>query len=469
MNRRPHACAVLLLAVVVGALSTAFPVTAAPAAAAAAECSATAQTELQKRLLAEANAERRSAGAAPVALHTDINAVALAWSKKQAAANDMSHNPSCSSQIPSGWRAAGENVAAGHRMTAVMDGWMGSPGHRKNILNSSYTSMGVGVACSSSGRPYYTQVFAAYPSSVFGDAPRLWGSDRYQTAAAVSASRFAAGVGVVYLANGTAFPDALAGAAAAGTRNAPVLLTEADALPAATAKELARLQPKSIVVLGGTAAVADAVVAAASRYTTGPVKRIAGADRYETSALVANTFAPGISVAYVAAGSTFPDALAGAAAAGTRNAPVLLATRAGIPDPTAKALTTLKPKSIVVLGGTSAISDAVLGSLRSYTGGSVTRQAGADRYATAAKVADTFPTSTTTVYVANGNTFPDALAGAAVAGTSSVPVLLTSGSSIPTATAVALSRLDPKKVVILGGSASISESVRAQLLRYATG
>jgi uncharacterized protein YkwD len=44
------------------------------------------------------------------------------------------------------WRAVGENIAAGQRnVTAVMDAWMKSAGHCNNIMNSSYTE--VGVAC----------------------------------------------------------------------------------------------------------------------------------------------------------------------------------------------------------------------------------------------------------------------------------------------------------------------------------
>lgn len=56
--------------------------------------------------------------------------------------------------------AAGENIAYGQKTPAeVMRGWMNSPGHRANILSPSYTTMGCGVAKSSTGVYYWTQLF----------------------------------------------------------------------------------------------------------------------------------------------------------------------------------------------------------------------------------------------------------------------------------------------------------------------
>jgi uncharacterized protein YkwD len=55
---------------------------------------------------------------------------------------------------------AGENIAWGYRSAPeVMDAWMASPGHRKNILNCKAKSFGAGVAFAADGTPYYTQVF----------------------------------------------------------------------------------------------------------------------------------------------------------------------------------------------------------------------------------------------------------------------------------------------------------------------
>ncbi|MEO8247619.1 MAG: glycosyl hydrolase family 18 protein, partial [Chloroflexota bacterium] len=83
---------------------------------------------------------------------------------------------------------------------------------------------------------------------------RVSGTDRYATAAAVSASAYGPGVPIVYIATGASFPDALAGGPVAGRDGGPVLLTWRDQLPGVTRTELERLQPSRIVVLGGTGA-----------------------------------------------------------------------------------------------------------------------------------------------------------------------------------------------------------------------
>ena len=55
------------------------------------------------------------------------------------------------------YRTAGENIAKGYPTPkAVVDAWMNSPGHRANILNSSYTHIGVGYVASGN---YWTQMF----------------------------------------------------------------------------------------------------------------------------------------------------------------------------------------------------------------------------------------------------------------------------------------------------------------------
>ena len=89
---------------------------------------------------------------------------------------------------------------------------------------------------------------------------RLAGSDRFSTAAAISGATFNPGVGTVYIANAFAFPDALAGAGAAGTVQGPILLAAATgSLHPATTAELSRLKPARIVVLGGPGVLAESV------------------------------------------------------------------------------------------------------------------------------------------------------------------------------------------------------------------
>ncbi len=187
---------------------------------------------------------------------------------------------------------------------------------------------------------------------------RLAGSDRFATAAAVSAATFAPGVAVAYVATGENFPDALAGGPLAGVDGAPMLLVARDRVPEATAEELVRLAPARIRVLGGPPAVSDAVVAALEPYTTGTVERIAGSDRVATAAAVAGAgFDAGVAEVFVATASNFPDALAGGAAGAARGVPVLLTHPDALPAATREALERLAPGRITVLGGADVVGD----------------------------------------------------------------------------------------------------------------
>ncbi len=200
-----------------------------------------------------------------------------------------------------------------------------------------------------------------------------------------------------------------------------------------------------------------------------PVDRLAGADRYATAAVIAQKFGSGVPVAYLASGLDFPDALAAAAAAGGQRSPVLLTSTSSLPAATQTALRALKPKKIVVLGGTASVSDSVLTTLRTFAG-TVTRVGGRDRYETAAKVsASTMPKGVPVAYVASGEGFADALSGAALAGSQKAPVLLTPGASLPPATVTELKRLQPQRIVVLGGTGAVSPRVATQLASLTKG
>ena len=297
---------------------------------------------------------------------------------------------------------------------------------------------------------------------------RFGGPDRYATAALVSANHFAPGVPAVFIATGATFPDALAGGPAAARAGAPILLVAATKIPAPTAAELTRLRPARIVVLGGPGVVSDGVAASLAAFQTGGgVSRLGGADRYATAAAVsAAAFAPGVATAYVATGLTFPDALVGGAAAARAGSPVLLTKPGSLPASTEAELRRLAPGRIVVLGGVSAVGDGVAARLRTLaTSGTVVRLAGPDRYATAVAISRaSFPANIPALYVATGQTFPDALVAVPAAARSGAALILVPGSApVPGAIRTEAARLHPGRLALLGGMAAMNERVTFDL------
>lgn len=294
------------------------------------------------------------------------------------------------------------------------------------------------------------------------DAPieveRWEGTDRYRTAAAV-ASTYEPGVDTVFVATGLDYPDALAGAALAGSLDSPVLLTRPQGVPGATAAQVARLQPDRVVVLGGPEAVPDTILTELRGLTDAPVDRLSGLDRYRTAAAVSTEYGQ-VDRVFVATGADYPDALAAAARAGAVDAPVLLTRKDSIPDATAEALTALSPQRITVLGGEAAVEDDVVQELRQWA--PARRLGGNNRYITAARVMAEYA-SADTVFLASGEDWPDALAGSARAGSDARPLLLTRHGELPPVTISALERLHPERVIVLGGETAVSGDVVEEL------
>lgn len=291
---------------------------------------------------------------------------------------------------------------------------------------------------------------------------RIAGNDRYETSAAISASTVDPNPDFVYVATGADYPDALASAPVAGTRRTSVLLVTRDAIPSAIATELQRLMPKNIFVLGGTGAVSDDVVARLEQYATVGVDRIDGADRYQTAANISRSFfSPDVAYVYIATGESAADALS-AGAAGVDRGPVLLVTRTAMPQSTAAELNRLRPQEIIVVGGPGAVDPSVEAGLHQYTTGPVSRQAGDDRFATSAVVSSgAFQPPTPTVYLAAGRSFADALSGGPIAGAGDGPILLTEKTCVPDTVLAEIDRLAPTRIVVLGGTAVVSDAAAA--------
>ena len=205
------------------------------------------------------------------------------------------------------------------------------------------------------------------PYAGTGGVTRVAGPDRYDTAGAI-ARMSGTSVSVAYVATGTDFPSALVGAARAADNGAPVLLTKPGSIPPATASALRALQPKRIVVVGDTSEVSASVARSLAGYaSSGAVQRVGGATPAETAANLAAYSPVGSEVVYLASSANFPDALASAAQAGHRGGPVLLTGPTSLPKATHAALDRLRPKAVVVAGGSAAVSDSVLTALEAYT------------------------------------------------------------------------------------------------------
>lgn len=111
------------------------------------------------------NKERAKAGLSPLTVKKDIESAAKVRAIETQ--KSFSHTRPNGSKFTTAltesnvtFKGAGENIAWGQKTPEqVMDVWMNSEGHRANILNKNFTSIGVGYETTSSGTPYWVQLF----------------------------------------------------------------------------------------------------------------------------------------------------------------------------------------------------------------------------------------------------------------------------------------------------------------------
>ncbi|MFL8799990.1 MULTISPECIES: CAP domain-containing protein [unclassified Clostridioides] len=121
----------------------------------------------QKEVVDLVNIERSKAGLNPLTLDSSVSNVATKKSQDMIDNNYFSHNsPTYGSPFDMlkkfgiSYKTAGENIAMGQKTPKeVVNAWMNSEGHRKNILNPNFSKIGVGVAQKSGGSLYWTQIF----------------------------------------------------------------------------------------------------------------------------------------------------------------------------------------------------------------------------------------------------------------------------------------------------------------------
>ncbi|MDP2400399.1 MAG: cell wall-binding repeat-containing protein, partial [Actinomycetota bacterium] len=237
----------------------------------------------------------------------------------------------------------------------------------------------------------------AVDSSTVPRVRELSGVDRAATAVAISRATFPSGADTAIIVTGAGWADGLGAASLAGVMEAPILLTNRDVLPGSTESELRRLRPKSVVIVGGTAAV-GAPVEQWLRQMLGSaasISRISGTDRYDTAARVAAATIETLAESgqawsgdyLVTSGGSFADALSVSPLSAAHARPVLLTKVDNLTEATARFLAGHPGATCVVVGGASAISVRVLDEITRITGSAPTRIAGTDRYATSLAVA----------------------------------------------------------------------------------
>lgn len=285
---------------------------------------------------------------------------------------------------------------------------------------------------------------------------RLAGITAEQTAAAIADQTGYTGTAILASSTSYGLVDALTAGPLAASLQAPILLTGAgNTLDPVTKTELIKLAVKTVYVTSGTAVIKTGVINELNALGI-EVIALGGFDRAETSVNIAEEMT---GVTKVAVANTIPDALSIASVASAANQPILITDRDELSASVASYLdANTRITSTDVIGGTGVISDSVVDALPNAT-----RHFGLTAYDTNNQVIEDYASALQfdNIYVANGATAIDALAGAPLAAQTKSPIVLTDGITVPVAAALTYSKSSPATVVTaLGGTAVIPETVR---------
>lgn len=300
---------------------------------------------------------------------------------------------------------------------------------------------------------------------------RFGGIDQYETSAKIAEAGWTGTSDAVILAAGTQpnLIDAMSAGPLAAVLKAPILLTDnGNQLNNFAKAEIARLKPKKAYLTSGQAVIKPAILEELRSMGVTPIE-LGGYDQYETAVNIAKemqALGDKFTKLAVVAGWVSPaDALSIGAIAAAEQIPVLATTKNELPAKVKDYVDSLSGSitDSFVIGGTAVVSDAVKNSLPGHQ----QRYYGNTKYETNLDVLQKFTDNLKykTVYVANGETLVDALAGVPLAAQDAAPIILTNQAMDPTLLNYAKTNLSPV-VIALGGKAVVNQNTLDQLSAY---
>ena len=284
---------------------------------------------------------------------------------------------------------------------------------------------------------------------------RISGNNRISTAINLSRKYFDHAYTLV-LVNSKEYPDSLTAAPLAKALKAPILLNDSNRLDTQVKNEIRRLGVKKVILVGGNNSLAIGIEKDLKIMNL-ELSRIAGKDRYDTSARLAKQLVKltGYSDrAIVASGENFPDALTASSIAAKDDLPVLLVKSTSIPYYIDEVMKDMGIKKTILVGGNKSIGKNIESELRAEY-----RIAGKNRYETANLVREYGYKKPKKIFLTTGESFADALVSSALAAMENAPIQLLNPKNNSDNYIDFTSRENIEDIIVLGGEKSIPEHI----------
>lgn len=286
---------------------------------------------------------------------------------------------------------------------------------------------------------------------------RIYGDNRYDTSYNI-AKRAVKSANRVIVVSGENFADALTSAPLAFSKDSVILLSS-DGNVKKLKEEINRLNPREVIISGGSNSVSDAVENAIK----GDSKaiRISGNDRYKTAAknaekaIIENGNKKKV---IIVDGRNYPDAISIAPYAAKNGFPILLANGNKLSDEQMSVIKKYGIDEAIIIGGQNSIGSSIDGLFNKST-----RVAGKDRYETSRLVAKKYFGDARKIVIASGRNFADALSVSYYAAQTNSPVVLTDGMKNDDNLLKLLKDFNFEELVTVGGVNSIKESILSNI------
>lgn len=193
---------------------------------------------------------------------------------------------------------------------------------------------------------------------------RLSGADRYKTSAQIAAKLIDGKTTTLEIASGENYADALSLNNAAEKDKAPILLVRVNAIDKSVEDVIKSSKASLINIAGGEKSVSESTKANIKKISNATVNRMGGADRYETSILLAK-YSGAKKVVVVTSGENFADALIAAPFSAKQNGAILLTNKDKLGQNAEQFIKDTKFNKSYVIGGEKSVSEDVINQLTS--------------------------------------------------------------------------------------------------------
>jgi len=281
---------------------------------------------------------------------------------------------------------------------------------------------------------------------------RYDGKNRYEVANSIASAGWK-NPSTVVIVSRDAFDHAISVSPLAYKLGAPILYTNIEKLTKTTEKQLKKMNPDNILIVGNTKSISTAAEKSIKKY--GKVRRISGKDKFEISQKIAKEMG-NYKQAIVVGGNSFMNGIAIASYASRKGYPILLTKKDSIPS-------YKMPSKVIIIGSTKSTGQKVENQIKKTS--QVTRISGANRYELSVNIIKKLNINADKVYLAKASSYIYAMPLSQLAAKSNSTVVYVKPDSVTASLKALLKEKGTYAYHLAGSTSAITDSLKNSLAK----